>query len=303
MQAIMPTKQGFQLQTVTKPTPADHEVLVKVHATTVTRGDVVLHSLPGIMYWSPVRALLGVPPKKTTPGHEFAGIVEAVGSRVTRFSSGEAVFGTTTGLVVGANAEYVCVPESWASGAITHKPENLSFAQAAALPVGSMTALYLLKKANAQEAEKVLVYGASGSVGSYGVQLARHFGAEVTGVASTRNLELLTSLGAQHTIDYKVDDFTQGTETYDVIFDAVGKADAKASQRVLRQDGRFVSVSTITHESAEALEWLAGLAASGEIKPLIDRTYSLQQIPEAYDYVKSGRKSGNVVIQIIKEGA
>jgi len=242
MQAIIPTKQGFQLQIITKPIPDDNSILVKVHATTVTRGDTVLSSLPGVMYWSPVRKLLGVPPKKTTPGHEFSGIVEAVGRTVTKFQVGDAVFGTTTGLPVGANAEYVCVPESWETGAIVRKPENLSFREAAAIPVGGMTALYLLKKANVQNGQKVLIYGASGSVGTYAVQLARHFGAEVTGVASTRNVELVKSLGAYLVIDYKTEDFTQSEETYDVIFDAVGKASPKDSKRVLRQDGQFVSI-------------------------------------------------------------
>lgn len=298
MQAIVSTKQGFQLQTVSKPVPGDHDVLVKVYASTVTRGDAVLSGLPGVMYWSPVRKVLGIPPKKTTPGHEFAGVVEAVGQRVTRFKVGDAVFGTTTGLAAGANAEYVCVPETWHSGVILPKPEPLSFEEAAVLPVGGMTALYLLKKANFQRGAKVLIYGASGSVGSYAVQLAQYFGADVTGVASTRNIDLIQSLGAHHIIDYTQEDFTQGDHVYDVIFDAVGKVSSKETQRVLRQDGRFVSIRQSTHESTEALVFLADLTASGEIKPVIDRCYPLARIAEAYKYVKSGRKVGNVVIQV-----
>lgn len=301
MQAIIPTGQGFQLQTVTKPVPADRDVLIKVYASTVTRGDVVLKSLPGPMYWSPVRKLLGVPPRKTTPGHEFAGVVEAVGRAVTRFTPGDAVFGTTTGLTAGANADYICVPEVWDTGAITHKPQSVSFEEAAALPVGGMTALYLLTKVSVQHGENVLIYGASGSVGSYAVQLARHLGADVTGVASTRNLDLVRSLGADHVIDYTQADFTQGDATYDVIFDAVGKASSKDSQRVLREGGRFVSIRETTHESVEALAFLSDLAASGAIRPVIDRRYALAEITDAYAYVTTGRKTGNVVIHIAQQ--
>lgn len=294
MQAIL----GFQLQTITKPVPNNHDVLVHVYATTVTRGDVVLSSLPGFMYWSPIKQLLGIPPKKTIPGHEFAGIVEAVGDSVTRFKVGDAVFGTTTGLTTGSNAEYVCVPETWDTGVITHKPEHLSFEEAAALPVGGMTAWYLLQKAAVMHGEKVLIYGASGSVGSYALQLAHHLGANVTGVASTRNLDLIQSLGANHVIDYTKTDFTQGNETYDVIFDAVGKATPGKSKRVLRKGGRFISIRETTHESAEVLTHLSNLADSGKLKSVIDRHFTLEQISEAYKYVKSGRKTGNVIISV-----
>lgn len=298
MKAIVKIKQGFQLEKTELPLLDNNDVLVKVQTSTVTRGDVVLSSLPGIMYWSPIRQLIGMPPKKITPGHEFAGVIEAVGQRVTRFKVGDPVFGTTTGLAAGANAEYVCVPETWDSGVILPKPEVLAFEEATVLPVGGMTALYLLKKANVQLGEKVLIYGASGSVGSYAVQIACHFGSDVTGVASTRNLDLIQSLGAHHVIDYTQEDFTQGHHTYDVIFDAVGKVSLKETQRILRQDGRFVSIRERTHESTEALGFLADLTASGEIKPVIDRCYPLTQINEAYAYVRSGRKIGNVVIQV-----
>jgi len=298
VKAIVQTKHSLQVQEIEAPILADSDVFVRVMASSVTRGDVVLSSLPGIMYWMPIRKLIGMPPKKTTPGHEFAGVVEAVGQRVTRFKVGDSVFGTTTGLTVGANAEYVCLPETWDSGVILPKPESLSFEGAAVLPVGGITALYLLKKANVQRGEKVLIYGASGSVGSYAVQIARHFGADVTGVASTRNLDLIRSLGAHHIIDYTQDDFTQGNLAYDVIFDAVGKVSPKDTQQVLRQNGRFVSIRESTHESTEALAFLADLTASGEIKPVIDRCYPLIRVAEAYGYVKSGRKVGNVVIRV-----
>lgn len=302
MKAIVQTRRGLQLQEIESPVSGNSDVLVRVHATTVTRGDVVLHSLPGVMYWLPVRKLIGMPPRKMTPGHEFAGVVEAVGRDVTHFKAGDAVFGTTTGLAVGANAEYVCVPESWETGGIRHKPELVSYDEAAALPIGSMTAFYLLNKAKVQQGGKVLIYGASGSVGSYAVQIARYFGADVAAVASTRNLDLVKSLGADHVIDYTVDDFMQGDETYDVIFDAVGKTSLNESKRVLRQNGIFVSIRESTRETADALAFLAELAASGEIKPVIDRSYPLEQINEAYEYVRSGRKAGNVVIKVTNEG-
>lgn len=298
MQAIISTKQGFQLESVPKPVPGDHDILIQVYTATVTRGDTVLSSLPGVMYWSPVRKILGMPPRKMTPGHEFAGVVEALGKNVTRLKVGDEVFGTTTGLVAGANAEYVCVPETWDTGVILPKPEALSFVQAAAIPVGGMTALYLLQKANIQSGEKVLIYGASGSVGSYAVQLARTFGADVTGVASTRNLHLVKTLGADRVIDYTRENFSQGGEMYHLIFDAVGKVSPQKSKAVLKHGGRFISIREMTHESAEALAFLANLAASGQIEPVIDRCYPLQRISEAYQYVHTGRKVGNVVIHI-----
>lgn len=298
MKTVVKSKSGLEVQRVEKPAPDDNEILVKVYAATVTAGDVVLHNLPGFLYWSPIRKMLGVPPKKTTPGHEFAGVVEAVGKNVTRFNVGDEVFGTTTGLSVGANAEYICLPESWETGAITIKPTHVPYEQAAAVPVGGMTALYLLRQADIQPGQKVLVYGASGSVGTYAVQLARYFDAAVTAVCSSRNVELVKSLGADRMIDYTVEDFTEGGETYDVILDAVGKISAAKSKRVLKTDGRFVSIRSSTSEATEALIFLRERIEAGELRPVIDRRYSLEQINDAYQYVQTGRKTGNVIITI-----
>jgi NADPH:quinone reductase-like Zn-dependent oxidoreductase len=225
MKAIVSTKHGspdvLQLTEMEKPTPKENEVLVKVHAATVTQGDLMLRKLHPLMYL-PMR-LFGVK-RKRIPGHEFAGEIEAVGSGVKRFKAGDQVFGTTTGLSVGANAEYLCLPEEWDGGVLTNKPDNVSFEEAAALPVGGMTALHILRKGNIQGGQKVLVYGASGSVGTYAIQLAKHhFGAEVSGVCSTANVELVKSLGADQVIDYTNEAVTQNGQIYDVVFDAVGK--------------------------------------------------------------------------------
>ncbi|NDJ87350.1 MAG: NAD(P)-dependent alcohol dehydrogenase [Chloroflexi bacterium] len=303
MKAVINTKHGLQLQHVEKGIPGTDEILIRVHAATVTAGDVILSNLPGLMYWAPVRSLLGVPPKKTIPGHEFAGIVEAAGQHVTRFKVGDPVFGTTTGLAVGANADYVRLPEAWSTGVIALKPGSLSYTQTAALPVGAMTALYLLRKAEIQPGEKVLIYGASGSVGTYAVQLARYLGADVTGVCSTRNVEMVRSLGANRVIDYTQEDLTQSDEAYAVVFDAVGKMLPAQRKRVLRPNGRHTTIRSATHEDSGSLEFLRTLVDAGEIKPIIDRCFHLEQIAEAYEYVRSGRKAGNVVIQIAEDAS
>ncbi len=297
MKAIVTTKygspDGLQLQEVDKPIPADNELLVKVHAATVTAGDVMLRKLTFPL--SIIMRVMGIPRKKT-PGHEFAGEIEAVGNSVIRFKIGDQIFGTTTGLNVGTNAEYVCLPEAWPSGVLALKPANITYEEAAALPVGGMTALYLLKKANIQSGQKVLIVGASGSVGSYAVQLAKHFGATVTGVSSTANVDMVASLGADNVIDYTKEDFTQNGQTYDVIFDAVGKTSQSQSKSALAEGGAFVSVQSTTKESMENLLLLKELAEIGAIKPVIDRRYTLEQVAEAHRYVETGRKRGNVVI-------
>lgn len=302
MKAIVASKHhapdGLILQELEKPAPKNHEVLIRIHAATVTAGDVVLHNLPGFLYWSPVKNILGIPPKKLIPGHEFAGEIAAVGKNVTRFKTGERVFGTTTGLRTGANAEYVCVPESWATGLLVKKPSSITYKEAAAVPVGGMTALYLLRQAKLQSGQSVLIYGASGSVGSYAVQLASYFGAEVTGVGSTGNVDLVKSLGADKVIDYTKEDFAQNGKTYDVIFDAVGKISKAHSKRVLKEGGRYVSIRSATHETTASLEFIGGLLEAGEIKAVIDRCYPLEQTAEAYRYVKTGRKKGNVIITV-----
>ncbi|MFN2199527.1 MAG: NAD(P)-dependent alcohol dehydrogenase [Anaerolineales bacterium] len=302
MQAIVQTKPGppdvLELREVPKPVPKTDEVLVKVHAATVTAGDVVLRKLPGVMHLA-MRLFMGQK-RKEIPGHEFSGEIEAVGKDVQQFQPGERVFGTTDGLSAGANAEYVCLPED---GILALMPENASYAEAAPLPVGGTTALYFLREQGGlQSGHNVLVYGASGSVGTYAVQLARHFGADVTGVCSTRNLALVQSLGAARVIDYQKEDFTAGGAKYDLIFDAVGKTSDKDCQPVLAPGGTFVSVAKgLARDNVAALQSLKDLAEAGELHAVIDRTYSLAQVPEAHHYVESGRKAGNVVIAVVND--
>jgi NADPH:quinone reductase-like Zn-dependent oxidoreductase len=300
MKAIITTKfgspEGLQLQEVERPAPEDNEVLIRVCAATVTAGDVMLHSLP-FLAGVALDLFMGIKRKKT-PGHEFSGVVEAVGKDVTHFAIGDEVFGTTTGLSVGANAEYLCLPAAWKKGVMVDKPTNVTHKEAAAVPVGGMTALTLLRKGNIQRGQKVLIYGASGSVGSYAVQLAKYFGAEVTGVASTGNVEMVKSLGADQVIDYKKENFSESGERYDLIFDAVGKISPSPSKQVLTENGRFVSVRSLTHEAREKLLCLKELLEAGEIRPFIDRVYPLEQTVEAHRHVESGRKRGNVVIAV-----
>jgi len=299
MKAIVLTKNGspdgLQLQEVEKPVPRDNEVLIRVYAATVITGDVILRRLHPLIYI--VFRLFGIR-RKRIPGHEFAGEIEAVGSRVTRFKKGDEVFGTTTGLSVGANAEYVCLPEAWGKGVLAEKPANMTYEEAAAVPVGGMTALYLLRTANIQSGQKVLIYGASGSVGTFAVQLAKYFGAEVTGVCSTANLELVKALGVDTVIDYTKEDFAKNGQTYDVIFDAVGKNTSSGSKRSLKEAGYYLSVKSSTNEETENLIFLKELAEAGKIHAVIDRRYPLEQTAEAHRYVETGRKKGNVVITV-----
>lgn len=300
MKAIVCEKSGkpdvLKLMEVEKPTPKDNEILVKVMASSVTRGDVNLRTMPRFLLHI-IGFLFGFKPQKIT-GVEFAGMVEAIGKNVSRFRLGDEVFGTTTGLTYGGNAEYVCVPESWKMGVVSHKPANLSFVESAVIPVGAMTALYMLSKISIAKGNKVLVYGASGSVGSYALQLAKYYGAEVTAVCSTANIELVKSLGADHAIDYTKEDFTKGNATYDVIFDAVGKIWKWNCKRVLSAKGHLLTVRLPTKERLEYLNFLRDLAERGVLKPYIDKTFTLEQISEAHRYVETGRKRGNVAINI-----
>jgi len=303
MKAIVSTKHGspevLQLTEIEKPTPKENEVLIKVHAATVTQGDLMLRKLHPLMYI--LMSLFGVRRKKI-PGHEFAGEIESVGAGVKQFKAGDQVFGTTTGLSVGANAEYVCLPEEPASGVLAVKQDNISFEEAAALPVGGMTALYILRKGNIQKGQKVLIYGASGSVGTYVVQLAKHhFGAEVTGVCSTANIELVKSLGADQVIDYTKEDVTQNGQIYDVVFDAVGKLSSSQRDNLLKENGAFLTVQSTTSEENENLNMLKKLVETGKVKAVIDRRFPLEQVAEAHRYVESGRKKGNVVITVVNK--
>jgi NADPH:quinone reductase-like Zn-dependent oxidoreductase len=294
----------LQLQEVARPVPQDHEVLVKVYATTVTIGDTIMRSfkLPTPL-WQQLfaRIFLGITgPKRTILGMELAGKIEAVGNHVTRFKPGDAVFGSTFAANFGGYAEYKCLPEN---GALALKPSNLSYEEAAAVPGAGMTALRCLRKANIQRGQKVLIYGASGAVGTYAVQLARHFGADVTGVCSTANLDLVQSLGASQVIDYTREDFTRSGATYDVILDAVGKLDAAAGKQALKPGGIYLNVHKASSgsETAEDLNFLKTLLEEGRLKPVIDRRYRLEELVEAHRYVDTGRKKGNVVVMVAQE--
>lgn len=305
MKAVVYEKYGspevLKLKDIEKPKPKDDEILVKIYASTVTSGDVRLRSsdFPPLV-WLPARLIFGLfKPKKKILGHELAGIVEEIGINVTEFKIGDSVFGTTTMLRTGSYAEYICLPQKWKSGVIGIKPENLTYQEAAALPVGAMTAIYLFEKAILKNGQSVLVYGSSGSVGSYAVQVASQKGATVTGLCSTANFNMVKSLGAESLIDYKKEDYSEGNKKFDIIFDAVGKTTKSKAKKVLKPGGKFVSVKMLTKEKSEYLPLIKDMAEKEELKPFIDKSFKISEIVEAHEYVDQGRKKGNVVIEII----
>lgn len=320
MKAVVHTEYGvpevLKLARVEKPVPRRNDVLIRVHATTVTSAECAMRK--GEPRWGRVILGLRKPRKKfSILGLELAGEVEAVGSAVTRFKPGDQVFGFT-GFGARACAEYVCVPED---GSLALKPAALTYEEAAAAVDGASTALFFLRdKGKIQPGQRVLINGASGSIGTYAVQLAAYFGADVTGVCSGANRALVTSLGAARVIDYTQEDFTRGDEPYDLIFDTVGKSSFGRCKRVLKPNGRYLAtvlsptivaqaawtalrggrrvVSGMSVEKKAALAFLTGLIEEGRLRPVIDRRYPLEQIVEAHRYVERGHKKGNVVITV-----
>lgn len=290
----------LRIEEIEKPQPKDNEILVKIHSASVTSGDARLRAsdFPAL-FWLPARMVFGLfKPKFQILGHELAGTVEAVGKSVTKYQVGDEVFGTTTLLPGGAYAEYVCLPTKWKNGVVAHKPKNISNEQAATLPIGAMTALFLLEKAKIKKGQKVMIYGASGSVGSFAVQMAKIFGCEVTGVCSASNFEMVKEMGADHEIDYHNEDFTSDSLKYDIVFDAVGKISKSQAKPIMNKGCKWVSVSMMTKEIEENLVRIGQWASEGKLKSYIGHTFTLDEIVEAHRLVDSGRKRGNLSLQI-----
>jgi len=328
MKAIVWTKygspDGLQLQEVEKPVPKDDQILVKIHATTITAGDCEMRRLElPLMLSFPVRLYAGFLKPKRIPilGQELAGEVEEVGANVSSYQVGDQVFGTT-GFGFGAYAEYICLPEEPddVQGTLAPKPTKLTYEEAAAVPTAGFEALHFMRRANIQSGKKVLIVGSGGSIGTFSIQLARHFGAEVTGVDSTEKMDMLRSIGANHVIDYTRDDYTRNSETYDLIIDVVGRRGVARRLKLLKPDGYyFLAYAGFSHillsiwtsmtsnkkfkiESAsqkkEDLIFLKELLEAGKLKSIIDRSFPLEQVPKAHKYVEAGGKKGNVVITI-----
>jgi NADPH:quinone reductase-like Zn-dependent oxidoreductase len=321
MKAIVYEKYGapevLHLQDMEKPVPKANEILIKIYATTVTSGDTRMRRADPFA----VRFFNGltVPKKIKILGNELAGKIEAIGKDVKLFKTGDSVFGQT-GLSLGANAEYICLPED---GSLAVKPANITYEEAASIPFGGSTSLHFLRKGNITKGQKVLIYGASGSLGTAAIQIAKYYGAEVTGLCSTANLELVRSLGADKVIDYTREDFTKSKQTYDLIYDTVGKSPFSGCIKSLNKKGVYLRaihmtltpivrglltsllssrkvIGGIAVERKENIVFLKELIEAGKFKPVIDRIYPFEQTSEAHRYVDAGHKKGNVVITIQK---
>jgi len=325
MKAIVYTKYGspdvLQLKEVEKPTPKDDEVLIKVHASEVTKADCEMRSFNFQVkwFWLPLRFALGlIKPKKQILGGYFSGEVESVGKDVSKFMMRDQVFGATK-LRLGAYGEYVCLPAGYT---LVPKPYNVSFEEAAAVPLGGLNALHFLRKANIQKGEKVLVNGAGGSIGTFGVQIAKRMGAEVTAVDSTIKEEMLRRIGADHFIDYTKEDFTKCGQSYDVIFSMVAKSSYSKCVKALKSKGRYLmanprvfdmlrsvltskftdktAIFAFARETEEELLTLKEMIEEGEIKPIVDQIYSFEQSAEAHRRVETEKRLGTVVISAEK---
>ena len=318
MKAIVYTKYGspdvLRFKEVEKPTPKDNEVMIRIHATTVTAADCLMRRGETLIS----RLFLGFrKPRRKILGTELAGEIESMGKDVKRFEIGDQVYGFT-GFGLGTYSEYTCMPEN---GSLVKKPNNMAYDEAAAVVDGASTALFFLKdKANIQSGQKVLILGASGSIGTFAVQIASYFGGEVTGVCSSTNLELVKLLGADNVIDYTKEDFTKNGETYDIIFDTVGKSSFSNCKGSLEKNGKYLLtsgglksrvlmlwtslvghkkvISSMSLEKTEALIFIKKLIEAEKIKLVVDKCYKLEQIAKAHDYVEKGHKRGNILISV-----
>jgi NADPH:quinone reductase-like Zn-dependent oxidoreductase len=323
MKAMVCTKYGspdvIEIHEVEKPTPKDNEVLIKIITTTISSGDARMRGADfPLLFWLPMRLMIGFSgPRKKIQGFSLAGEIEAVGKDVTKFKKGDQVLGIT-GFDFGAHGQYICLGES---ADLIIKPAEMSFEEAVSIPFSGTTAMHFLKKADIQPGQKILIYGASGAVGTAAVQLAKHHGAEVTGVCSGANLELVKSQGADFVIDYTKEDFSQNGEVYDVIFDTVGKSPYSGSLNSLKKDGFYLRAVNLTlpsilrgiwvsmtsskkviggmaDEKAKDLQFLVDLYQAGNYKPVVDKCYPLEQAVAAHVYVDTGHKKGTVVINM-----
>ncbi len=308
MRAVTFEKYGppevLQIVDLKKPKPKPHEVLIKVYATTAHIGDTRIRKADPFL----VRLVFGLfkPRKNLVPGMEISGVIEAVGEEVTTFKPGDEVF-ALTGFGFGGYAEYRCLPEKPTKGKleklgfVASKPSNISHEAAAAIPAGCLTALKNLQKANIQADQEILINGASGSLGTFAIQLAKYFGAKVTAVCSGKNKKLAESIGADHVIDYTREDFTKGIKKYDIVYDAVMKSSAPACRKVLRSGGIFLNNSGLPKMEWSDILLLKELIENDQLRPIIDRKYSLDKAVEAHRYVEQGHKRGNVVLFVRKE--